>query len=73
MVIILVSGSGITISRGKRMGSKLAVGLQWMEARIAAAFAIAHFLRSHILLVALAGAWEAQGTRLEPKTGQTVC
>lgn len=73
MVIIPVPGSGITISRGKRMGSKRAVGLQWLKAKIGAAFAIARFLPSHVLLAALAGAWEAQGNRLEPKTGQTVC
>ena len=72
MVMIPVPGSGITISRGKKMVSKLAVGLQWVEARTAAAFPISPFLCPHILLAALAGAWEVHGNRLEQKTGQIV-
>lgn len=70
IVIIPVPGSGIIISRRNRRVSKLAVRLQWVEVRIAAASPISPSLGSHVLLVALAGAWEVQGNRLEPKTGQ---
>lgn len=69
IVITPVPGSGITISSGNRMVSELAVRLQWVEVRTAAASLTSPSLSSHVLLVALAGAWEVHGNRLEPKAG----
>lgn len=61
MVIIPVPGNGITISRGKRMVSKLAVGLWWVGARTAAAFPISLFPCPHILLLQEPGKCTAIG------------
>lgn len=66
IAIIPVPGSGITISRGNRLVPELAVRLQWVDGRTAAASPISPSLGSHVLLVALAEAWEVHGNRLDP-------